>query len=108
MDQQDLQDIEAANKGDTRALESIYHRHKKWVYSQAWRYCRNEADAMDVSQETFQYLFAKFPGFTLTCRLHSFLYPVIRNKSLNLLKKKRRHDNEDIAMDVWITLELVL
>ena len=90
MEFSDLDYIKQANDGDQEALEALYHRHRQWVYSQAYRYCQNNQDAMDITQDTFSYFFNKFPGFQLHCQLRTFLYPVIRNKSLNLLKKYRR------------------
>jgi len=43
-----------------------------------------------VMQETFFYLFRKFPGFELTASMKTFLYPAVRNLSLARLKKGRR------------------
>ncbi len=71
-------------------MERLYFRHRDWVYSLAMRFCRNESDAEDVLQDTFRYFFGKFPGFELRCQLRTFLYPAVRNRSLDLLKKNRR------------------
>jgi RNA polymerase sigma-70 factor (ECF subfamily) len=45
---------------------------------------------MDVVQETFAYLYRKFPGFRLTANMTTFLYPVVRNLSLAIRRKRRR------------------
>ena len=86
----DLELIDQANKGKEMALSALYHKHKSWVYSQAYRICQNHDDSLDVTQEVFRYFFNKFPGFKLTCQLTTFLFPVARNQALNLVKKKRR------------------
>ena len=49
----------------------------------------NEADAKDVTQEVFSYFFSRFPGFELRAQLKTFLYPVVRNKSLDLIRKRK-------------------
>src|SRR5688572_24533816 len=45
---------------------------------------------MDVVQETFAYLYRKFPGFRLTASMTTFLYPVVRNLSIAARKKRGR------------------
>jgi len=82
--------VAAANAGDAAAFEALYRRHRDWVVRLAWRFTGSEHDALDVLQETFAYLFGKFPGFRLTARMTTFLYPVVRNLSLNRLRKSRR------------------
>src|SRR6185436_651671 len=46
--------------------------------------------ALDVLQETFLYLLKKFPGFTLTCELRSFLFPAVRNLGIAARRKAGR------------------
>jgi len=48
--------------------------------------------AEDILQEVFCYFLGKFPGFVLRCGLRTFFYPVVRNLSLNAVKKARRYD----------------
>jgi RNA polymerase sigma-70 factor, ECF subfamily len=86
----DQQLIAAANLGDERGCEQLYERYRDWVYSLALKITGNGADAADVLQETFFYLFAKFPGFELRCQLKSFLYPAVRNIAIRLREKRQR------------------
>ena len=82
--------VAAANRGEAEAMETLYFRYRDWAYSLAWRFCRNREDALDVLQDVFAYFFNKFPGFRLTSKLKTFLYPVIKNTSLILVRKHRR------------------
>ena len=86
----DQQLIESINRGDSEAFESLYYRYRDWVYNLAWRNTRNDTDSLDVLQETFTYLLGKFPGFSLTASMTTFLYPVVRHLSLNISRKNRR------------------
>ena len=85
---QDL--VDAANKGDENAMQTLYLRYREWVYALAWRICGNREDAQDVLQEVFSYFFNKFPGFQLRSQLKTFLYPVVKNTSLNHIRKRKR------------------
>ena len=80
--------IESINAGDADAFETLYQRHRDWVYRLAWRFTGDHQDALDVLQETFTYLLQKFPGFELTASMTTFLYPVVKHVSLNLRRRR--------------------
>jgi len=80
--------LEQAGRGDAEAFETLYRRHRDWVYRLAWRFTGNEPDALDVLQETFAYLLRKLPGLHLTAAMTTFLYPVVKHLSLNLRRKR--------------------
>lgn len=93
--------IAAANAGDAAAFETLYYRYRDWVVNLSFRITNDRELALDVLQETFCYFLRKFPGFTLTCQLKTFLYPVVKNLSLAALRKNRRYDPNPDAMDAW-------
>jgi RNA polymerase sigma-70 factor (ECF subfamily) len=82
--------VRDANAGDPGAFEALYHRHKDWVASLATRFTGDADLALDVVQETFIYLLSKFPGFKLTSRMTTFLYPAVKNLSIGLRRKRAR------------------
>jgi RNA polymerase sigma-70 factor (ECF subfamily) len=91
----DREVIELVNKGDADAFEILYRRYRDWVYRLAWRFTGNQQDALDVLQETFTYLLGKFPGFSLTASMTTFLYPVVRHISLTIRSKNRRFTTDE-------------
>lgn len=95
----DEQLVAAINCGDATAFEALYRRHRDWVVNLAFRFTGDRDLALDVLQETFLYLLKKFPGFALTARLQTFLYPAVKNLSLNARRKSRRlvSDEETLA-----------
>ncbi len=95
----DQQLIAALNLGDASAFDGIYYRYRDRVIRLALRFTGNHADAQDVLQETFAYLFGKFPGFTLTSAMTTLLYPVVRNLSLAARRKRSRSAREAEALD---------
>src|SRR5690242_11225682 len=78
----DQQLVALLNKGDWSAFEPLYFRHRDWVYRLACRFTGEHAAALDVVQEAFAYLLTQFPGFRLTAKLTTFLYPVVKNTAL--------------------------
>ena len=90
--------IALANKGDADAFEELYYRYRDWVYRLARRFTRNDADALDVLQETFGYLLRKFPGFKLTASMTTFLYPVVKHTAFAALRKKKRFESDEDVM----------
>lgn len=83
----DEQLIERINAGDLEAFETLYYRYRDWAYRLARRFTGNADTAQDVVQETFIYLLKKFPGFSLTARMTTFLYPMVRGLSRDWLRK---------------------
>ncbi len=80
------------NDGDDEAFEALYLRHRDWAFRMACRLTGSPHLADDVLQDAFCYFLGKFPGFVLRCQLRTFLYPVIRNLSLNRMKRDRRYE----------------
>ncbi len=85
----DQQLIAAVNRGDYDAFAILYERHKNWVFRLASRYADHHA-AQDIVQEVFAYLLAQFPGFKLTARLTTYLYPVVKNTALSIKRRSRK------------------
>jgi RNA polymerase sigma-70 factor (ECF subfamily) len=90
--------IAAIGRGDTPSFESLYHRHKEFVWRTALRVCNgNEHAALDVSQETFAWLLQRCrKRLTLTAKLSTFLYPAIRN----IAHTRRRRTRREVLGDV--------
>jgi RNA polymerase sigma-70 factor (ECF subfamily) len=62
----------------------------------ARRFTGNDADALDVLQETFAYLLRKIPHLQLSGRLTTLLYPVVKNLSTSANRKRRRMLSGDV------------
>ncbi len=90
--------VNAINRGDDRAFETLYFRYRDWVVRLARRFTGNDEDALDVMQETFSYVFGKCPSLRLTARMTTFLYPVIRNLSIAARRKRNRLISDETAL----------
>jgi RNA polymerase sigma-70 factor (ECF subfamily) len=86
----DAELVRALNAGDASAFDGLYFRYRDWVVRLARRFTGHDEDALDVLQETFSYVFRKFPGFVLTASMTTFLYPVVKNLSIAARRKRTR------------------
>lgn len=93
--QSDNQLIDQINKGDLDAFEILYHRYCDWVHRLAYRFTRDEEMAQDVVQDVFIYFLKKFPGFELTAKMTTFLYPTVKFTSLQRIRQRRRESQTE-------------
>ncbi|HSP99016.1 MAG TPA: sigma-70 family RNA polymerase sigma factor [Candidatus Dormibacteraeota bacterium] len=99
-DPSDLDLVARANRGEVEAFEALYRRYRDWVVALAERHTGNRDDALDVLQDAFAYLFGRFPGFVLSAQMKTFLYPVVRNLSLDRVRRRRPEVDVDTLADI--------
>ncbi len=85
-------------QGDEQAMARLFERHSKLVYSVALRVLRDPAAAEDVLQEIFMQIWRTPTSFVGThTSLAGWLAVVSRNRSVDLLRKKRPTESfEDV------------
>jgi RNA polymerase sigma-70 factor, ECF subfamily len=91
--------LDAMVDGEAGAFDAIYHRYRDWVLRLARRLTGQEADALDVLQETFGYLARRGPGIRLRGTMTSFLYPVVKNLSIKAAQRRRRFVSDALMPD---------
>ena len=69
-----------AAAGDRAAFAEIHHRHRGFVYAIALRMTRNEADAEDLTQESFLCLLRRIGSFRGDALFTTWLYRVVVNE----------------------------
>ena len=85
----DAELIRRAEAGDAAAFEALYRRHRDWIVRLAYRWIGDRDEALDVLQEVFASFFGKFPGFELSADLKTFLYPIVRHRCIDRLRRRR-------------------
>jgi RNA polymerase sigma-70 factor, ECF subfamily len=80
--------IERAKQGDEEAFETLYHLHKRRVYSLCLRMTANTAAAEDLTQEAFLQLFRKIGTFRGESAFSTWLHRMAVNVVLMQLRKK--------------------
>jgi len=82
--------VNAARKGDAQAMETLYQRYRRWAFAVAVRFCDDHQDAADALQESFIHFFDRFPDFELRSSLKTYLYKVIKNKAIDVARRKKK------------------
>ena len=99
-----------AVKGDEVALENLIARYLKRVFSFAYRYVHNSADAEDITQETFVKVWRHLKKFDTNKVFRTWVYQIAKNTALDWLKKKSPVPFSAFDMvdgDDWLTQTVV-
>lgn len=78
-----------AQEGDTRAFEVLVRRHQDQFYRLAVRLLGNSSDAEDAVQEAFVAAWRQLRGFRGEAAFSSWMYRIVTNRCLKLLRNRR-------------------
>ena len=87
--------------GDRDALGALYHRTRAAVYGLALSYLKRQADAEDVTQNTFLQAWEHAGQYRGTGKALAWLLTIARNLSLMAL---RRRKDEDRPPEDWAAI----
>ena len=90
------QAIIAIRGGDASAYDYLVSKHMRQCLSIAWGIIRNAADAEDLTQEAFVKAYEKVGTFRTDQPFGPWLYRIVTNLSLDLLKHRRRVRKEEL------------
>jgi RNA polymerase sigma-70 factor (ECF subfamily) len=94
--------IQACQRGDEEAFRVLFDTHKDRVYSIALRYAGDPGTAMDIAQDTFVKLLSTIQQFRGDSSFESWLYRMVVNTCLDYHRKRRRFlPLLDEALDVF-------
>ena len=88
-----------AQGGDISAFEELVARHEEKVYGLALRMTRSEADAAEITQDTFLSAYQHLAEFRGEAAFGSWVHRIAANNALMRLRRQRVLDvvNEDLA-----------
>src|SRR3954452_21622190 len=96
MELTDLAFVTKARTGDTDAFRVLVDRHSRALFRLAFRMTGNEQDAEDVVQESFLRAYRQLGKFDERASFGTWLYRIAVNCSLDLVRSRKRR-NEQIA-----------
>lgn len=85
----DLDQITRAAAGDAAAIRALVHRHSPAVLSLATRMLGDQAEAEDVTQETFMRAWKALPNWEPRARFSTWLHRVALNLCYDRMRKRR-------------------
>ena len=77
-------------EGDDKATEQFVRQHCGWMLNVARRIVGNDSDAEDVVQAAFSNIFNKLGSFNSRSSLKTWMYRIVVNEALMLLRKRDR------------------
>ena len=88
--------VALAKAGDRGAMHELYERNRSRIYSLAYRYAGNVADAEDILQDTFIKAFSSLQKCQLNENSYfaTWLYRIAVNCSLDHFRTRHRHERK--------------
>ncbi len=93
----DKQLIERSKSGDYIAFEELVHRYENKVYTVAYRFMGNHADACDLAQEAFIKVYQALPRFRGDSSFMTWIYHITANVCRDELRRRQR--KQTISLD---------
>ncbi len=78
------------------AARDFVRKYQKFVYATAYRYLQDFDDAEDAAQETFIKAIRYLPKFKGNSSLQTWLYRIVVNVSISMLRKRKIRNMFDI------------
>ena len=89
--------IESIGNGQTEtAARDFVRKYQKFVYATAYRYLQDFDDAEDAAQEAFIKAIRYLPKFRGDGSLQTWLYRIVVNVSISMLRKRKIRNMFDI------------
>ena len=82
--------VAQAKAGRSSAFGELYERHRRRIYRTAFRILRNQQDAEDAAQRSFQRAFTNLTGFREDSAFSTWMTRIAINEALMLLRQRRR------------------
>lgn len=91
--------IRAAQGGDQDAFEHLVRQYDQSVLKLAYSLLRSAEDAQDIYQEAFLRVHKNLHQFRFDCSFHTWLYRIVTNLCLDLLRKRKVRKEEATVVD---------
>lgn len=85
----DLDLVQRARLGDTRAYDDLVRRYQERIYATIYHMTSNHEDANDLAQETFIKAFHVLSSFKGGSSFYTWIYRIAVNKTINFLKQRK-------------------
>ena len=82
--------LERAKAGDRAAFGELVKMYQKRAYAIAYGFLGNRDDALDIAQDSFVKAYRAMDRFDTSMPFYPWLYRIVKNTSLNRIKRKKR------------------
>src|SRR4051794_27574354 len=91
--------VQAAQRGDRRALEQLLERHYDRIHAVCRRITGHDADAADAAQEAMIAIVRSIARFDGRASFGTWVYRIATNASLDELRRRRRRPTASLQHD---------
>lgn len=91
--------IERVKKGDKAAFDLLVIKYQSRIINLVMRFVRNQADAMDVTQEAFIKAYRALPNFRGDSAFYTWLYRIAVNTAKNFLAVQANRRMPEVDQD---------
>jgi len=96
----DAELVERLKKGDGRALDELFRRHRDAAYGIAYRLVGNREDALDVVQEAFIHVMRGVETFRGQSSFRTWLYRIVTHAALDYRRYRSLRAAESLDSDI--------
>ncbi len=98
MDNELVKKLKAGNEG---AFQTCVEMYKDKVLNTCFHFLHNHLDAQDTAQEVFVEVYQSVHSFRSDAQLSTWIYRIAVNKSLDLLRKKKRKKRFGYVLSIF-------
>lgn len=92
----EMEILQRVAAGQHSAYGEIFARHRGHAFALAYQYLHNREDAKDIVQDAFIKAFQNLSNFKLDKRFGPWLLTIVRNLSIDFLRRRRRVSSESL------------
>ena len=100
----DLDLVERARRGDTRAFDELVGKYTPKLYGLAYHMTSNREDTNDILQDVFAKAYRSIKRFRGKSSFYTWIYSIATNMTLNFLKKRNRRRTMSLD-DIDLSIE---
>ncbi len=82
--------IEDCQNGDVSAFQKLVEKYYQEAFAMAYFWTHSREAALDISQDAFVRIYRHIRGFDLSRPFKAWLFIIVKNLSMNYLKRYRR------------------
>ena len=80
--------------GDEKSFDHLYEKYHMSIYALCYRYIRNEADALELTQDVFIKTYNNLRKFREKSKFFTWLYRIATNTCFSFKRRNKRGDLE--------------
>jgi RNA polymerase sigma-70 factor (ECF subfamily) len=97
----DIRSIEKIRQGEEAGLKELMSRHRESLFRFIYRYVHNEADATELTEETFFRVYQNADRFRPKAKVSTWMFSIAGNLCRDYLRKNKKRKG-DLSLDAKI------